>query len=57
MTARKWLESWLFWVVINTVSVPLYIVRGLGLTAGLYVGLWVLAIMGYRDWRKSLVSA
>jgi nicotinamide mononucleotide transporter len=57
MTARKWLESWLLWVAINTVSVPLYVVRGLTLTAGLFIGLWILAIMGYRDWRKSLASA
>jgi len=62
MTARKWLENWLLWIVINTVSVPLYIVRWrhgahLGLTAILYVGLWLLAIKGYRDWRRSLVSA
>ena len=57
MTARKWLENWLLWVLVNTVSVPLYIVRGLWLTAGLYVGLWVLAWLGYRDWRRSLVSA
>ena len=57
MTARKWLESWLLWVAINTVSVPLYVVRGLTLTAGLFIGLWILAIMGYRDWRRSLASA
>lgn len=57
MTARKWLESWVLWLIINTVSVPLYIVRELHLTAGLYVGLWVLAIMGYRDWRRSLSAS
>ena len=57
MTARKWLENWILWIVINTISVPLYIVRGIGLTAILYVGLWLLAIKGYRDWRRSLVSA
>ncbi len=57
MTARKWLENWILWVVINTISVPLYIVRGIGLTAILYVGLWLLAIKGYRDWRRSLASA
>ena len=57
MTARKWLENWILWVVINTVSVPLYIVRDLRLTAVLYVGLWLLAIKGYRDWRRSLASA
>ena len=57
MTARKWLENWILWVVINTVSVPLYFVRGIWLTAILYVGLWLLAIKGYRDWRRSLDSA
>jgi nicotinamide mononucleotide transporter len=57
MTARKWLESWMFWLVINTVSVPLYISRELWVTAVLFVGLWILAITGYRDWRRSLASA
>jgi nicotinamide mononucleotide transporter len=57
MTARKWLESWMLWLIINTVSVPLYISRGLWLTAGLYVGLWILAITGYRDWRRSLSAS
>ena len=55
MTARKWLENWILWVIVNTVSVPLYVVRGLTLTAALYVGLWLLAILGYRSWRKALV--
>lgn len=57
MTARKWLENWIFWIVINTISVPLYISRGLWVTAVLYVGLWILAIVGDRQWRRSLVSA
>jgi nicotinamide mononucleotide transporter len=57
MTARKWLENWLFWLVINTVSVPLYISRELWVTAVLYVGLWVLAIVGYVQWRRTLVPS
>lgn len=57
MTARKWIENWILWILINTVSVPLYIVRDLGITAGLYVGLWVLAIVGWVQWRKTLVVA
>jgi nicotinamide mononucleotide transporter PnuC len=55
MTARKWIENWVLWVVINTISVPLYVVRGLLPTALLYVGLWILAILGYRQWRKTLI--
>lgn len=57
MTARKWIESWILWVVINTVSIPLYFYRDLKLTTVLYVGLWVLAVMGYREWRRTLVPA
>ena len=56
-TARKWIENWLLWLIVNTISVPLYVFRELYPTAVLYVALWVLAILGYRDWRKTLVSA
>jgi nicotinamide mononucleotide transporter len=57
MTARKWLENWLLWLIINTLSVPLYVTRALWLTAALYIGLWILAITGYRDWRRSMAVA
>lgn len=57
MTARKWIENWFLWIAVNTVSVPLYVVRELYPTAVLYVALWVLAFVGYREWRKTLVSA
>lgn len=54
MTARKWIENWILWIVINTFSVPLYVVRELWFTAGLYVALWILAVVGYLQWRKTL---
>ena len=57
MTARKWIENWFLWLIINTVSVPLYVVRELWITAVLFAALWVLAIRGYLDWRKSLVAS
>ncbi len=55
MTARKWLENWILWAVVNTIAVGLYIVRDLWPTAALYAALWVLAVIGYRQWRKTLV--
>ena len=55
-TARKWIENWILWIVINTVSVPLYVFRELWPTAALYVGLWILAIVGYVQWRRTLVA-
>jgi nicotinamide mononucleotide transporter len=57
MTARKWIENWILWVVVNTISVPLYIARELWPTAVLYVVLWILAIVGYRQWRRALVAS
>jgi nicotinamide mononucleotide transporter len=57
MIARKWIESWVLWLVINTISIPLYVVRGLWPTVILYIALWILAILGYREWRRTLVPA
>lgn len=51
LVARKYLENWLYWIVIDSVSIPLYLDRGLNLTALLF-GVYVLiAITGYLSWR------
>jgi nicotinamide mononucleotide transporter len=57
MTARKWIENWLFWIVINVFAVALYIDRALYPTAALYAILFILGIKGYFEWRRSLASA
>ena len=57
MTARKWLANWAFWIVINIVSIVLYLERKMYPTAALYVALLGLAIYGYWKWKKSLASA
>jgi nicotinamide mononucleotide transporter len=51
LVARKYLQNWLYWIVIDTVSVPLYIERGLHLTALLFVFYVVIAVSGYLSWR------
>ena len=51
LVARKYLENWLYWIVIDTVSIPLYIDRGLNLTALLFVAYVVIAVVGYFKWR------
>jgi nicotinamide mononucleotide transporter len=57
MTARKWIENWILWLVINTLSIPLYVSRRLWITAVLYIALWILAVEGYRKWRRVLVAS
>jgi len=54
LVARKYLQNWLYWIVIDTVSVPLYIDRGLNLTALLFVAYVVIAAVGYFKWREHL---
>ena len=54
MVARKILENWWYWFVIDSVSIYLYINRELYLTALLFAGYLVLIVIGYLSWRKDL---
>ena len=54
MVARKVLENWIYWFVIDSLSVYIYMRRGLWLTAGLFVLYLVLIVIGYRSWRRHL---
>lgn len=52
MVTQRLLENWLYWIAINTVSIGLYLSRDLSLTAALFAGYVILAIVGYRAWRR-----
>ncbi len=54
LMANKKLENWIFWIAVNTVSVPLYFVKGYGFTGIQYSIFLVLAILGYSAWKKTL---
>jgi nicotinamide mononucleotide transporter len=54
MMTRKQLECWLVWIAADLVYVGTFIYKALYLTAFLYAGFTVLAVMGYREWRASL---
>ena len=55
LMARRFVENWHWWIVVNLISIPLYGVKGLYLTAGLYGVFLVLAIAGLVAWRKAEV--
>lgn len=55
MIARKVLENWLYWIVIDAVSVWLYAERGLYLYALLFAAYTIIAIFGYFKWRNNIV--
>jgi nicotinamide mononucleotide transporter len=52
MMTRKLLEHWLVWIMVDVAYVPMYLSRGLYPTAALYAVFLVLAVVGYRDWRR-----
>jgi nicotinamide mononucleotide transporter len=54
MQARKQLENWALWVVVDVLYAGMAVSQGLTLTAGLYVVYVGLAVLGYRDWRRSM---
>jgi nicotinamide mononucleotide transporter len=54
MLARKMLEHWLIWVVVDLVSMGMYIYKGLYLTAFLFLVYTVMAVVGYREWKRGM---
>jgi nicotinamide mononucleotide transporter len=57
MQARKWVENWLVWFVVDVVYVGMYLYKQLFLTAGLYAVFLGLAVMGWIEWRRTLARA
>ena len=56
MVAQKVLENWLYWIVINSVSIYLYIDRGLDQTAAMFFLYLGLATVGFLMWKKAYDS-
>ena len=54
MVAKKILGNWLYWIVIDIVSVYLYFSRDLHLTALLFMVYTIIAIFGYFSWIKKM---
>jgi len=54
MLAKKMIENWLFWIVVDAVSLGLYIYKGLYATVILFVVYTVLALVGFFQWRREI---
>lgn len=54
LMARKKLENWIYWIIGDIISVPLYLYKGLIFTSFQYFLFTIIAIFGYLSWKKSL---
>lgn len=54
LMANKKIESWIFWIVGDIITIPLYSYRGLGILSLQYLIFLILAIQGYYEWKKTL---
>lgn len=54
MLARKKVEHWILWIVVDSVSLVLYFIRGLYPTTLLFLVYSILAIAGFFSWNKEL---
>ena len=54
LMANKKIESWIFWIIGDIITIPLYGYRGLGILSLQYLIFLILAIQGYYEWKKTL---
>ena len=52
LMAKRKVESWIFWIVGNIISVPIYLHKGLAFTSIQYFIFTVIAIAGYIKWKE-----
>ena len=53
--ARKYLEQWMVWIVVDVVLSALYIYKGIPFKASLYALYVVIAVAGYFKWKKMMI--
>ncbi|MGI6719053.1 MAG: nicotinamide riboside transporter PnuC [Bacteroidales bacterium] len=55
LSARKKVENWIFWIIADLISIPLFIMQGLYFTVIQFVIFLVLAVMGFVKWRRKYI--
>jgi nicotinamide mononucleotide transporter len=54
LMTRRYIENWHGWIAVNLISLPLYALKGLWITCGLYAVFLGMAIWGLIEWRRAL---
>lgn len=54
LMAKRKIENWIYWIIGDIISMPLYLYKGLAFTSFQYLGFTIIAIYGYIEWKKYL---
>ncbi len=54
LMAKRKIENWIYWIIGDIISVPLYFYKGLTFTSLQYLVFTIIAIYGYKAWKKNL---
>ena len=54
LMAKRKVESWIFWIIGDLITVPLYFYKGLTISSIQYIIFLILAVLGYVSWKKIL---
>jgi nicotinamide mononucleotide transporter len=57
LMAKRKIENWVFWIIGDVISIPLYFAKGLTFTSFQYVVFTIVAVYGYLEWKKTLNSS
>lgn len=55
--AKRNIENWVFWIVADIICIPMMYQKGLAITSIQYFIFTIMAFIGYREWRRTLVSS
>ena len=54
LMAKRKIENWIFWIIGDLVSIPLYFAKGYTFTSFQYIIFTILAVSAYSEWKKTL---
>lgn len=54
LMAKRKIENWIFWIIGDIISIPLYFAKGFTFTSLQYLIFTIVAIYGYLEWKKIL---
>ena len=54
LLAKKYLQNWWLWIIVDIVAIPLYLYKGLWIISVLFTVYLAICIWGYFSWKKEL---